>query len=922
MDDDEETDLDLSATSLNPVEGSAGGTTYTVKLTSEPTATVTVEIGGHPDTDLTLSTTTLNFTPTNWDTAQTVRVTAGQDLDAYNDTATLTHTANGGGYGGETASLPVRVDDDETASLVLSKSSLEPVENATGTSYTVKLSHVPTETVTVTVSGQAGTDLTLSGVSATGTLTFTTSDWNTPQTVTVTASHDADAVDDPATLTHAAKGGAYQGVTETVAVTVDDDEETRVELSVESLGPIEEGAGETYTVKLSSEPTATTTVGITGHVGAAVSLDRSVLTFTSDNWSIEQTVTVTATQDEDAVNDEITLTHTANGGDYVEVTKELTFTVTDDEETDLDLSATSLNPVEGGASTTYTVMLTSEPTATVTVTIEGHEGTDLALSGVSATSTLIFTPTNWDTHQTVTVEAGPDPDAYNDTATLTHTAGGGDYGDVRKELPVTVDDDETASLIVSETSLEPGEGDASGATYTVKLSHVPTEAVTVSVSGHDGSDLTLSTTTLTFTGSNWNNPQTVTVTASHDADAVNDPATLTHTAKGGAYQGVTEKVAVTVDDDEETRVELSVESLGPVEEGATQSYTVKLSSEPTATTTVEIGGHEDASVALDKSALTFTAANWDIPQTVTVTANGDDNAVDERVTLVHTANGGDYVDVTKGLTFTVTDDEETNVLVSRTEISLEEGNATGTTYTVRLSSEPTGTVTVTVTGHEGSDLSLSGVSASSTLTFTADNWNTPQTVTVEAGSDADAYDDTDTLTHTANGGDYMDVTRDLPVRVDDSETASIVLSETSLEPGENATGTSYTVRLSHVPTAIVTVEIGGHSGTDLTLSGLSDTDTLTFNSSNWNTARTVTVTAAHDDDAVNDEEILTHTAKGGAYQDLARELQVTVDDDEDTNIVLSRSSLDPTEEDTTGQTYTVKLSSQPTATHHRQDHRP
>ena len=40
---------------------------------------------------------------------------------------------------------------------------------------------------------------------------------------------------------------------------------------------------------------------------------------------------MTATQDPDAVDDEITLTHKANGGDYLNVTEELTVTVTDDE---------------------------------------------------------------------------------------------------------------------------------------------------------------------------------------------------------------------------------------------------------------------------------------------------------------------------------------------------------------------------------------------------------------------------------------------------------------------------------------------------------------------------------------------------------------------------------------------------------------
>ena len=40
------------------------------------------------------------------------------------------------------------------------------------------------------------------------------------------------------------------------------------------------------------------------------------------------------------------------------------------------------------------------------------------------------------------------------------------------------------------------------------------------------------------------------------------------------------------------------------------------------------------------------------------------------------------------------------------------------------------------------------------LTFTVDNWDTAQTVTVKAGEDDDGANDTGTLTHTASGGDY------------------------------------------------------------------------------------------------------------------------------------------------------------------------
>ena len=39
-----------------------------------------------------------------------------------------------------------------------------------------------------------------------------------------------------------------------------------------------------------------------------------------------------------------------------------------------------------------------------------------------------------------------------DTATLTHTATGGDYNSVTKDLPVTVTDNDTPELVLSKSS--------------------------------------------------------------------------------------------------------------------------------------------------------------------------------------------------------------------------------------------------------------------------------------------------------------------------------------------------------------------------------------------------------------------------------------------------------------------------------------
>ena len=153
--------------------------------------------------------------------------------------------------------------------VVLSEESLEVQEGATdAVSYTVQLSRQPTETVTVTVSGQAGTDLRLEGLSFFRTLTFTTTDWNEPRTVSVTAVEDADETDDIVTLLHVATGAQFEGASADLAVTIDDLMDAEIVLSEESL-TVEEGArdGVSYTVRLSIQPTGTVTVTVSGHEG-------------------------------------------------------------------------------------------------------------------------------------------------------------------------------------------------------------------------------------------------------------------------------------------------------------------------------------------------------------------------------------------------------------------------------------------------------------------------------------------------------------------------------------------------------------------------------------------------------------------------------------------------------------------------------
>ena len=53
----------------------------------------------------------------------------------------------------------------------------------------------------------------------------------------------------------------------------------------------------------------------------------------------------------------------------------------------------------------------------------------------------------------------------------------------------------------------------------------------------------------------------------------------------------------------------------------------------------------------------------------------------------------------------VTDDDTPAIVLSETDVTVTEGDAAGSSYTVKLVTQPTGSVNVTISGHDGTDLS-------------------------------------------------------------------------------------------------------------------------------------------------------------------------------------------------------------------------
>ena len=257
--------------------------------------------------------------------------------------------------------------------------------------YTVVLESQPTDTVEIAVAS----DDTAVHVSPTP-LVFTTSNWKTHKTVTISTEDDADGEDLEATITHTVTGGDYEAnnvPAADVAVTVTDDESpsTGATLSVNptSVGEEEEDAGETVTVTATLnravlQQATEVTVSVTS--GTAVSdtdfdaVQDFPLTIAANTKSGTATFTLTPVDDDiHEPNETVTVSGTAAA--LADGVIAATLTITDNDSPPTLAGLELLEPLEtriseNGGTATVTAVL-SNPSSVETVvglTVTGRGG--------------------------------------------------------------------------------------------------------------------------------------------------------------------------------------------------------------------------------------------------------------------------------------------------------------------------------------------------------------------------------------------------------------------------------------------------------------------------------------------------------------------------------------------------------------------
>ncbi len=759
-----------NATGLTTTEGS-GTATFDVALTSEPSSATTVSVSSNDTTEGKVTTPAggqLSFDSTNWSDPQPVTVTGQDDFIIDGDqpyTVSVGPASGAAEYQSlSDSSVSLTNTDNDTAGIIVSPTSeLTTDENGGTATFNIHLTSAPSSDVTIGLISSNTSEGTVPS-----SVTLNSSNWQAGVTVTVTgvADHTIDGNIGYTIVTGAASStdGNYGGLNPAdVSVTNDNTDSANIIVSPTSgLVTTEAGGTASFNIKLASIPSADVTVGLSSDDTTEGTVPSQAV-LNSTNWSTGVDVTVTGQDDfvadGDVVYHIVTANSTSGDTNYVGINPpDVTVTNQDDDTAGYTITPTTgLVTSENGTTATFTIRLNSQPTSNVTVSFASSKTTEGTVSPASVTFTPEAGSVSWDTPQIITLTGVDDTPAVadgNQPYTIVTTVSSTDttYNSLDPaDVSATNQDNDVAGYVFTNATSLTTSKSGTSVTFHVALATQPTVDTIVAVTSTNTAEGTITAPVsglLTFTATNWATAQDITVKGVDDLIADGD---ITYPIHIGPATGAPEYVSVSTasvnvtnqDNDAAGYVITNATGLTTSEAGGTATFDVALSSQPSVDTTVNVTSQnlDEGTISIPADGkLTFTTANWATPQPVTITGVDDfyaDGTVSYSVKIGPASGATEYASILSNTTVDVnnTDNDTAGYVITEASgLSTTEGGGTAT-FKVALSSQPTtAPLTVNISSSDTTEGTVT-IPTNGHLTFTADNWNTPQTVTIKGADD-------------------------------------------------------------------------------------------------------------------------------------------------------------------------------------------
>ena len=416
------------------------------------------------------------------------------------------------------------------------------------------------------------------------------------------------------------------------------------------------------------------------------------------------------------------------------------------------------------------------------------------------------------------------------------------------------------SIVTPTLSVSEGGGTTS---IGLALTDQPSSNVVINLTASTVSDVSFSASSFTFTNANWNVTQTATITIVDDnvaegTETVSVSLSVDVALSYDCYDSMPDQVFALLIADNDTAGYTVTAVSGTLQENnpTTRSIQVSLTIKPSANVIFDWQNGDATEVGLSSSNMTFTPSNWNIPQTLILSAV-DDSIIDgsQTTSLVISVNPTSPAIfsalASKTRTVVTLDDDNVGVLISPMQGALTEGSVATASFTVVLNSVPTGTVTINLSPSNLGQVSLN----TSTLVFTPSNWNVSQTVSLGSIDDSLlegtqittitlAIDPTSPAVYAALADTYISVT------TSDNDAADFLINTIDNSTGEDGETGTFSIRLTAIPSGDVLINLSSSNIAEGNVQ-----NTVRFSPSNWSVDQMIVVTGVDDSPPVMDGTI-------------------------------------------------------------------
>jgi len=272
---------------------------------------------------------------------------------------------------------------------------------------------------------------------------------------------------------------------------------------------------------------------------------------------------------------------------------------------------------EDGTSQTFTVVLNTQPTDDVTIPLSSDDTTEGTVTGPVSPTSLTFTPSNWDTPQTVTVTGVDDP-IVDGTIAYHVVLGTVSSSDINynnldpDDVEVNNLDNDNYSLSITKTQ----DGAEPSTNTTFEVTVTPTNNTGTDITGDiaftgtaiEGTDYQTGPTS--FSIPDGSSTTTITLTTIDDSIIEGDEtitATISNPSVGAV--GSNDSDTANLADNDTAGFTIGTITGDTSEDGTSQTFTVVLNTQPTNDVTIPLSSDDTTEGTVLPTSLTFTSTN-------------------------------------------------------------------------------------------------------------------------------------------------------------------------------------------------------------------------------------------------------------------------------------------------------------------------